>query len=98
MAANNLTGKRVAILATDGVEQEELTRPREALNAAGAKTSVVSPRKGEIKAWQHTQWGDAIPVDVPGSITVCGVGCGGPMRDGLVSPLNIPAWHALEPA
>ncbi|MEY2421642.1 MAG: glucokinase [Acidimicrobiaceae bacterium] len=28
-----------------------------------------------------------------GDVAVCGVGCGGPMRDGLVSPLNIPAWR-----
>jgi protease I len=65
MAEKNLTGKRVAILATDGVEQEELERPREALEQAGAQTSVVSPANGQIKAWQHGKWGDMITVDVP---------------------------------
>src|SRR3954464_5260055 len=65
MATNNLNGKRVAILATDGVEQVELTDPRKALDAAGAKTVVVSPKSGKIKGWQHDHWGDDIPVDLP---------------------------------
>jgi len=64
MASNNLSGKRVAILATDGVEQVELTEPRKALDQAGAKTVVVSPKNGKIKGWQHDHWGDEIPVDV----------------------------------
>src|SRR5690242_20114907 len=63
MANNNLNGKRVAILATDGVEQAELTQPRKALDQAGAKTVVVSPKSGKIKAWQHDHWGDDITVD-----------------------------------
>ena len=64
MATNNLIGKRVAILATDGVEQVELTEPRKALDQAGAKTVVVSPKSGRIKGWQHDHWGDEIPVDL----------------------------------
>jgi len=63
MARNDLNGKRVAILATDGVEQVELTEPRKALDDAGATTVVVSPKQGKIKAWQHDHWGDEIPVD-----------------------------------
>jgi protease I len=63
MAGNTLNGKRVAILATDGVEQVELTEPRKALDQAGAKTVVVSPKSGKIKGWQHDHWGDEIPVD-----------------------------------
>src|SRR5256885_1513907 len=42
--ASNLNGKRVAILATDGFEQVELTEPKKALDGAGAKTVVVSPK------------------------------------------------------
>jgi protease I len=61
---NQLNGKRIAILATDGVEQVELTEPRKALDAAGAKTEVVSPAKGKLQAWQHFEKGDKIPVDV----------------------------------
>jgi protease I len=65
MATQNLNGKRIAILATDGVEQVELTEPKKALDQAGAKTSVVSPKSGSIKGWQHDHWGDEIPVDLP---------------------------------
>jgi protease I len=63
MARNDLNGKRVAILATDGVEQVELTEPRQALDDAGATTIVVSPKEGTLKGWQHDHWGDDIPVD-----------------------------------
>jgi len=66
MATNtpSLSGKRVAILATDGVEQVELTEPRKALDAAGASTKVVSPKSGSIKGWNHTNWGEPIKVDI----------------------------------
>jgi protease I len=61
----SLQGKKVAILVTDGFEQVELTEPRKALDQAGAKTVVVSPAQGQAKGWNHTEWGDKIPVDVP---------------------------------
>ncbi|HMJ89001.1 MAG TPA: type 1 glutamine amidotransferase domain-containing protein [Candidatus Acidoferrum sp.] len=61
----NLNGKRVAILIADGFEQIELTEPRKALIDAGAKTDIVSPAQGNVKGWQHTDWGDEFPVDVP---------------------------------
>ena len=63
MAAQQLQGKKVAILATDGVERVELTEPRKALDAAGARTVVVSPKSGSIKGWEHDHWGDSITVD-----------------------------------
>ena len=59
-----LKNKRVAILATDGVEQAELLEPRKALEQAGAKTEVISPKDGKIKGWNHTDWGQEIPVDL----------------------------------
>jgi protease I len=65
MAAQKLQAKRVAILATDGVEQAELTEPRKALDEAGAQTTLISLKSGSIKAWQHDKWGDVIPVDRP---------------------------------
>jgi deglycase len=65
MADVNLDGLRVAILATDGFEQVELTEPRKALERAGAITQVVSPESGRIRSWRHGEWGDSIPVDVP---------------------------------
>ncbi len=63
--AEKLNGKRVAILATDGFEQVELTEPRKALEQAGAQADLVSPASGKVKGWQHTKWGDELPVDVP---------------------------------
>ena len=60
-----LEGKRVAILVADGFEQVELTEPRKALEDAGARTSVVSPSEGSVRGWNHTEWGDEVPVDQP---------------------------------
>lgn len=61
--ATQLSGLRVAILATDGFEQSELTEPRKALDAAGAKTEVVSPKPGKVRGWNHKEWGQEIKVD-----------------------------------
>ena len=58
-----LRGKRVAILATDGVEQVELIEPRKALIEAGATTVIVSPKAQSIQGFQHDQKGDEIAVD-----------------------------------
>jgi protease I len=55
----------VAILVTDGFEQVELTEPRKALDAAGAQTSVVSPKADKVRGWNFTEWGEDINVDVP---------------------------------
>lgn len=60
-----LQGKRVAILVTDGFEQAELLEPRRALDDAGAATQVISPVGDKVKGWNHTEWGNAIPVDIP---------------------------------
>src|SRR5947209_769388 len=62
--ANPLQGIRVAVLATDGFEQSELMEPRRALDEAGATTQVVSPKTGEIRGWNHTDWGQPVRVDV----------------------------------
>lgn len=61
---NNLKGKTVAILATDGFEQSELLKPREALEEAGARTQVVSPTENKIKGWDEKDWGKKVDVDV----------------------------------
>ena len=61
----NLNGKRVAILVENGFEQVELLEPRKALDQAGARTEVVSPVQGQVKGWNHTDWGQTVPVDVP---------------------------------
>ena len=63
MTQGKLTGLRIAILATDGFEQSELTEPRKALDAAGATTEVVSPKDDEVRGWNHQEWGIRVPVD-----------------------------------
>jgi protease I len=60
-----LQNKRVAILATDGFEQVELEKPRQALEEAGATTEVVSPSSGKIQGMNHDKKGDTVAVDVP---------------------------------
>ncbi len=55
---------RVAILVDDGFEQIELTEPREALRAAGAVTTIVSPQTSTVQGWNSDEKGDAFPVDV----------------------------------
>ncbi len=59
----NLQGQRVAVLATDGVEQVELTRPTKALREAGAQVDVVSPKAGSIQSFEHHDPSDPIEVD-----------------------------------
>jgi protease I len=61
---NKLDGVRVAILATDGFEQSELFEPKKALEEAGAQVSIVSLEAGEIKGWNHTNWGETVDVDL----------------------------------
>ncbi len=61
-AAQPLAGRRVAVLATDGVEQVELTTPVEALRGAGAEVELVSLAAGEIQAMNHDDKGDRFPV------------------------------------
>jgi protease I len=61
-----LTGKKVAILATDGFEQDELLSPLEALKNAGADAQVISPsEEDKIKGWKNTDWGKKVKVDLP---------------------------------
>ncbi len=61
---NQLDGLKVAILATDGFEQSELFEPKQALEDAGAKVSIVSLEMGAIKGWDDKDWGDSIAVDL----------------------------------
>ncbi|HSV30364.1 MAG TPA: type 1 glutamine amidotransferase domain-containing protein [Candidatus Omnitrophota bacterium] len=58
-----LEGKRVAILATDGFEQSELTSPRQALEQAGARVDVIAPHDGAIQGMHHHDKGDTVAVD-----------------------------------
>ena len=65
MANDNLKGLKVAILVENGFEQTELLEPKKFLDQNGVKTSVVSPQSGRVRGWNHTDWGQEIPVDVP---------------------------------
>ncbi len=56
--------ERVMILATDGFEQSELVKPKEALEKAGYQAVVVSPKGGTIKGWSGGDWGDEVAVDM----------------------------------
>lgn len=65
MSSSKLAGRRIAILATDGFEQSELTEPKRLLEQAGAQTQVIAPGQAkEIKGWNKGEWGDKVPVDV----------------------------------
>jgi protease I len=61
----DLSGKKIAILATNGFEQSELEVPRDRLAAAGATVEIVSPESGEIKGWEGKDWGRPVKVDRP---------------------------------
>ncbi|WP_115562542.1 type 1 glutamine amidotransferase domain-containing protein [Xanthomonas arboricola] len=64
--AYSLSGKTIAVLATDGFEQSELTEPKRLLESWGATVDVVAPGDGAtIRAWNHTDWGDSVAVDRP---------------------------------
>jgi protease I len=62
--AQDLSGKKIAILATDGFEQSELIQPQRALEEAGATVHVVSPKSGSIRGWKEKDWGDEVQVDL----------------------------------
>lgn len=61
--ADELEGMKVAVVATDGVEQVELDRPWQVLEEAGAQPELVSLKAGEITAYQHIDKGDTKQVD-----------------------------------
>jgi len=64
MAAHpNVSGKKVAVLVTDGFEQVELTGPKKALEAAGARVSILAPENGTVQGFNHTDKADSFEVD-----------------------------------
>lgn len=58
-----LSGKTIAVLATDGFEQVELDRPLDAMRAAGATVHIVAPEGGEIQGFEHHDKGRKVSVD-----------------------------------
>src|SRR5262245_33501542 len=65
LVGQELQGKKVAILVDNGFEQVELTGPKQALEAAGARTEIVSPQATTVRGWDDTDWGSEFAVDVP---------------------------------
>ena len=61
--ADKLQGRRVAILAADGFEEVELTKPKKSLDEAGAKTTVVSIKSGKIQGMNHADKAETVAVD-----------------------------------
>jgi protease I len=59
----DISGTRVAILATHGFEQSELEIPCDRLKAAGAEVDIVALETGQIRGWDHKDWGHSVRVD-----------------------------------
>lgn len=60
----NLSGKKVAVLLSEGFEEVEMTKPRQALQDAGATVHIIAPKGGDVKAWDMTDWGDTYDTDL----------------------------------
>ena len=58
--AQDITGKRVLIMATDGFEESELTEPMKQLEKAGATVEIASLKTGKIRGWDKTDWGKTV--------------------------------------
>jgi protease I len=58
-----LKNRKIAILATDGFEQSEFTKPRQALVEAGATVQVISPDSDTIQGWDNKNWGKEFTVE-----------------------------------
>jgi protease I len=61
--ANELQGKKIAFIATEGVEQAELTEPWKAVEQAGGQPELISIEDGEVQAWEHFDKGGTFKVD-----------------------------------
>jgi len=58
-----LTGKKVAIVATDGFEHDELFKPKKILESVGAEIKIISIKKDDIKSWSKGNWAETLKVD-----------------------------------
>ena len=61
--AGKLDGKRIAFLFTEGVEQVELTEPRDAVKKEGAEVELISLEQGEVQMFNHLDKGDTVEAD-----------------------------------
>jgi protease I len=81
-----LRGKTIAVLATDGVEQVELTESIKALKATGAEVHVVAPKPGTIQGFKHHDKADRIPVDATLNKTDASEYAGLVLPGGVINP------------
>ena len=64
-SSKKLSGRAIAVLATDGFEYSELTEPKRLLEEAGADVSVIAPGDAkQIKGWKGGDWAGSVPVDI----------------------------------
>jgi protease I len=90
MADEKLRGKRIAFLvANEGVEQVELTKPWEAVKAAGGTPELVAVEDGEVQAFNHLDKGDTFPVDRTASDADPGSYDGLVLPGGVANPDNL---------
>ena len=61
--SQELQGKRIAALVTNGFEQDELLQPKRALEDAGARVDIVAPEAGTVRGWKQKEWGEEQAVD-----------------------------------
>ncbi len=61
---DRLKGVKIAALMTEGFEQVEYTKPKQALEEAGATVHLIAPKTGTVKGWDSTEWGDSFSVDL----------------------------------
>lgn len=60
----DIKNAKILIMATNGFEQSELLTPKETLSGKGATVHVAAPEAGEITAWDKTDWGEKVAVDL----------------------------------
>src|SRR5580698_2746295 len=93
---DKLNGKRIAILVENGFEQVEMTKPREALELAGASTDLISPQADSVRAVQHDKPGDEFEVD--GGKPIAAI-CHGPwtlIEAGVADGRKMTSWPSLR--
>jgi protease I len=64
MQERKLDGMRVAIIVNNDFEQVEMTEPRKALDQAGAQTTLIAPKPGQVIGMNHDKQADQFPVDM----------------------------------
>src|SRR6476659_2114399 len=62
--ADQLKGRRIAfVVANEGIEQVELTKPWDAVKKAGGQPELIAPESGKVQAFNHLDKADTFPVD-----------------------------------